>query len=71
MRNFTFMAIFFSLFFSSIGLRLTLSKFKVLSSMNLLLFVTLTVTNILLGCVLMCFVFYRFRTKGMSENIKR
>jgi len=69
-KKFTIMTVVFSILFSGLGLKLTLSKIEFLSSLNLILFITITITNILLGIVITVFVFLRFRTKGMSENIK-
>ena len=70
MRKLTIMTVFVSLFCAAIGLRLTLSTVKLWSSMNLILFIFVGLGNIMLGIVIMIFVLLRFRTKGMSSEIK-
>ena len=65
-KKFTILTVIFSVTFSALGLRLTLSKEKFLSSLNLILFILIALINFVLGITTMCFVFYRFRTKGMS-----
>ena len=66
-KKLTILTVILSITFSALGLRLTLSKDKFLSSLNLILFVLITVMNLTLGIIIMSFVFYRFRTKGMSK----
>ena len=70
-KKMTILTIIFSITFSALGLRLTLTKYETISSLNLILFMFLTVTNILLGIITMAFVVIHFRTKGMSKNIKK
>ena len=65
-KKLTFLTVFLSITFSALGLRLTLSKEQFLSSLNLILFILITAMNFFLGIIIMSFVFYRFRTKGMS-----
>ena len=66
-KKFTILTVILSITFSALGLRLTLSKEKFLSSLNLILFILITILNFVLGIATMSFVFYRFRTKGMSK----
>ena len=70
-KKLTILTVILSITFSGIGLRLTLSKEKLLSSLNLILFILITLWNFCLGIIIMSFVFYRFRTKGMSKQIKQ
>ena len=70
-KKMTILTITLSIIFSALGLRLTLTKLETISSLNLILFMFLTVTNILLGIITMAFVVIHFRTKGMSKNIKK
>ena len=70
-KKMTILTIILSIIFSAVGLRLTLTKLETISSLNLILFMFLTVTNILLGIVTMAFVVIHFRSKGMSKNIKK
>jgi len=60
-----------SIILAALGLKLTLSKDNYLAKLNLVLFGAISLGNILLGIVAMIFVLIRFRTKGMSENIKK
>ena len=69
-KKLTTIAIILSIGFSTICLRLTLSDNDKLQKLNLYLFLGIALTNLLLGIVIMIFVFVRFRTKGMSKNIK-
>ena len=69
-KKFTILTVILSITFSALGLRLTLSKEKFLSSLNLILFILITILNFVLAISTMSFVFYRFRTKGMSKQIK-
>ena len=71
MKKFTFMVIGFAITFSSLGLYLTLSQNDLISSMNLILFLSITLANILFAIFTMTFVFIRFRSKGMSTEIKK
>ena len=66
MKKFTAMTIILSIIFSALGLRLTLSRREFLGSMNVILFLAISITNVVLGIVTMVFVFITFRTKGMS-----
>ena len=70
MRKLTIMTVCVSIFCAAVGLRLTLSQVKLWSSMNLILFIFVGLGNILLGILTMIFVLLRFRTKGMSSEIK-
>ena len=70
-KKMTFLTIIFSIIFSALGLRLTLTKLETISSLNMILFLFISITNILLGIVTMAFVVIHFRTKGMSKNIKK
>lgn len=70
MKKFTIMTVCVSLFCAAVGLRLTLSQVKIWSSMNLILFIFVGLCNISLGILTMIFVLFRFRTKGMSVEIK-
>lgn len=70
-KKFTIITVVLSIFFSALGLRLTFSKIDWISSLNLILFVSIALTNFILGILTMIFVFYRFRTKGMSKEIKK
>ena len=38
--------------------------------MNIFLFLFVSISNIVLAIVIMCFVFKTFKTKGMSKEIK-
>ena len=69
-KKFTILSVLFAIFFSALGLKLTLSKNNFLSNLNLILFIFITLMNLVLGIVTMSFVFFRFRTKGMSKNVK-
>ena len=60
-----------SIVFSGVGLKLTFSKNDTVSDANLILFLAISGANMLLGIITMVFVLIRFRTKGMSENIKK
>ena len=71
LKKMTTLTVFFSLLFSALGLWLTISEFRMVSSLNLYLFLLISVANILLAATAMGFVIYRFRTKGMSRNIKK
>ena len=66
----TFVTICMSIIFASVGLKLTLIKENQYSRMNLWLFIAVSASNIMLGIVIMIFVFWRFRKKGMSKTIK-
>ena len=65
-KKFTVMAVCLAIVFSAVGLRLTLSRAEHLGSLNLYLFLTISVLNILLGIVTTVIVFVAFRNKGMS-----
>ncbi len=69
-KKMTFVTMIMSIIFASVGLKLTLIKQNDYSRMNLWLFIAVSVSNILLGIVIMIFVFWRFRKKGMSKTIK-
>ena len=66
MKKLTFFTVIASIVLSAMGLRLTLSQVKFWSNMNLLLFLVVGASNIVLGIITMCFVLFRFRSKGMS-----
>ena len=66
-KKLTILTVILAITFSALGLRLTLSKQEFLSSLNLILFVLITLWNFCFGIITMSFVFYRFRTKGMSK----
>lgn len=70
MKKFVFIAVVVSLICAAAGLRLTLSQVRFWSSMNLILFIFVGLSNLFLGILTMIFVLLRFRTKGMSAEIK-
>jgi len=70
-KKFTVMAVCLSIVFSAVGLRLTLSRAEHLGDLNLYLFLTISVLNIVLGIVTMVVVFVAFRNKGMSQTVKK
>ncbi len=69
-KKMTFVTMVMSIIFASVGLKLTLIKQNDYSRMNLWLFIAVSLSNIFLGIVIMIFVFWRFRKKGMSKTIK-
>lgn len=69
-RKYIVIAFASAMFFSAFGLGLALSQNKRLSTMNVILFLVISIANMVLCVVTMVFVFVRFRTKGMSSNIK-
>jgi len=70
-KKLTIIAVMLSVLFAAFCTQLTLSKVDSLAKMNLVLFIFVAAFNIVFGIVTLTFVFVRFRTKGMSEEIKK